>query len=117
MLILLYWSVQSQKSIREMDQKTQKILQLFIETLDVYDRKYDFEKAIEYFNKLVALNPKFAQAYHYRGVAYIDKGDFEKATEDLETAIALNEGVCRCLLHPSEGVVAPRRIVESRGRP
>ena len=110
MLILLYWSVQSQfqtqmeiiesnqKSIRrmnqhigEMDQKIQKILQLFMETLDVYDRKYDFDKDIEYFNKLIALNPKYAEAYHNRGVAYIDKGDFEKALEDLDTAIALNE--------------------------
>ena len=109
MLILLYWLIQSQfqtqmdvmesqmeiiesnlKSTREMDQKIQKILQLFMETLDVYDRKYDFDKDIEYFNKLIALNSQSAEAYHNRGVSHIGKGYFNKAIEDLDTAIQLN---------------------------
>ena len=123
MLILLYWSVQSQRSIREMDQNIQKILQLFIETLDVYDRKYDFEKVIEYCNKLIALNPKSAQAYHYRGVAYIDKGDFEKATEDLETAIVLNEAYAdayytraKAWLHQEELSKAEADLITARDK-
>ena len=111
------------QSIDGIDQKTQKILQLFIETLDVYDRKYDFDKDIEYFNKLIALNPKFVQAYHYRGVAYIDKNDFKKAIEDLDTAIALDETYAdayytraKVWLHQEEWLKAEADLITARDK-
>ena len=59
-------------------------------TLDVYDRKYDFDKAIQHFNKLIELNPDSAEAYYNRGTAYGRKGDFKRSIEDFNRAIALN---------------------------
>lgn len=36
------------------------------------------------------MNPKYADAYSYRGVAYFSKGQFDKAIEDYTKAIAIN---------------------------
>ena len=36
------------------------------------------------------MNPKYADAYSYRGVAYFSKGQFDKAIEDFTKAIKMN---------------------------
>ena len=56
---------------------------------------YDYEpggldKAIEEFNKAIDLNPRNAEAWNGRGVAYRAKGELDRAIEDHSKAIDLN---------------------------
>jgi tetratricopeptide (TPR) repeat protein len=46
--------------------------------------------AIEAFNKAIRLNPRSAEAYHGRGMAYNETGQNEKALKDYDAALALN---------------------------
>tara|TARA_Y100001936_G_scaffold254154_1_gene325882 strand:- start:16423 stop:16827 length:405 start_codon:yes stop_codon:yes gene_type:complete len=47
-------------------------------------------RAIQDYDKAIKLNPKYADAYNNRGVAYSDKGQVNRATHDLNMAIELN---------------------------
>lgn len=57
------------------------------------NRAYDeneYDKAIEYYNKAIELDPDFADAYNNRGIAYRRKGECAKAIEDYNKAIELD---------------------------
>ncbi|MGD0021364.1 MAG: tetratricopeptide repeat protein [Smithellaceae bacterium] len=49
----------------------------------------DPEKAIEYLNNAIKLQPDFAEAYYSRGRAYHDLGQYQRAIEDYTKAISL----------------------------
>ncbi|MBI3353658.1 MAG: tetratricopeptide repeat protein [Nitrospirae bacterium] len=49
-----------------------------------------FNRRIEKYNQLIALNPKDAKTYVGRGNAYRGKGQYDMAIEDFNKAIALN---------------------------
>ena len=49
----------------------------------------EFDKAIEYFNKAIRLDPEFAIAYYNRGCAYNEKGDYDRAIGDYNKAVVL----------------------------
>ena len=42
----------------------------------------NYDKAIEYYTKVIEINPKDAKAYYNRGVAYAEKGLQDKAIKD-----------------------------------
>ena len=44
----------------------------------------DFEQAIENYSKAIELDPSHAQAYSYRGGAYVFSGEYELAKQDSE---------------------------------
>jgi len=48
-----------------------------------------YDKAIEYFTKVVGLDPKLAESYYNRGYAYGKKGLYDEAIEDLTKAIEI----------------------------
>ena len=52
------------------------------------DDKY--KEAIESYNKAIALNPRYADAYRYRGDTYYLMGEYDKALEDYNKACQLN---------------------------
>lgn len=47
----------------------------------------DYDKAKEYYDKAIELNPEFAKAYYNRGIAYGELKDYDKAIEDNSKAI------------------------------
>ena len=49
----------------------------------------DPNKAIEYLNNAIKLEPGYARAYNGRGLAYADLGQYQRATEDYNEAIRL----------------------------
>lgn len=55
---------------------------------DLHARHYD--KAIEAFTKAIAENPRRAEVYNNRGVAWCNRGNYERAMADFNKALALN---------------------------
>ena len=55
-----------------------------------YNSKEDYERAIEFANEAIELNPKNAKAYNERGIAYGGLGEEYKSLEDYNKAIELN---------------------------
>ena len=50
-----------------------------------------FDLSINYFNKAIEINPRYADAYNNRGLAYgMGKGQYDKAISDFNKAIELN---------------------------
>ena len=49
----------------------------------------DLERAIEDYDKALALEPNYAPAYSNRGSSYHEKGDLDRAIEDYNKALAL----------------------------
>ena len=50
----------------------------------------EYEQAIKDFNKVIELNPNYAEAYYGRGYAYAELNEYERAIKDYDKAIALN---------------------------
>ncbi len=48
------------------------------------------DKAIADFTKAIEKNPRFAEAYYFRGLVYYDKGQYDKAISDFTKAIEIN---------------------------
>ena len=55
-----------------------------------YEQRGEHDKAIEYFNKAIELNPQFFWAYLNRSVAYWSHGNYIHAIQDSTRAIELN---------------------------
>ncbi|MEW6673939.1 MAG: tetratricopeptide repeat protein [Thermodesulfobacteriota bacterium] len=53
-------------------------------------RYTDPDKAIEYLNEAIILDPKYARAYMNRGSAWNGKGDYDRAISDFNKAIELD---------------------------
>ena len=51
--------------------------------------KGEVDSAIENYNQSIQLNPDFADAYNYRGIAYRNKGEIDRAIEDHAQAIQI----------------------------
>jgi tetratricopeptide (TPR) repeat protein len=52
----------------------------------------DFDKATEEFEKAIDLNPLFAEAFLYKGLAEIEKQNYDQAVKDLTITIELDPG-------------------------
>ena len=51
-----------------------------------HSRKGEFELAIKDYSKAIELRPNYADAYYYRGGAFLRLGERERAESDLTTA-------------------------------
>ncbi|MBI5159277.1 tetratricopeptide repeat protein [Candidatus Micrarchaeota archaeon] len=54
---------------------------------NVFLEKNDFDKAIEYYNTALVLNPGFAEAYYNRGLCYYQMREFDVAIKEFGKAI------------------------------
>ena len=52
----------------------------------VHSKNGELDKAIENYTKAIELKPDYAEAYYYRGGAFLRLGEREKAKSDLATA-------------------------------
>lgn len=57
-----------------------------------YWRKGEFDNAIIDYTEAAELDPEYAEAYNYRGFAYLNNGDIDKAIEDYTNVIRLDQG-------------------------
>ncbi len=55
-----------------------------------YGIEYDYKHAVEEFDKAIALNPLFAEAFLYKGLAEIELHDYQQALKDLTITIELD---------------------------
>jgi len=56
----------------------------------IFDKMGRFDKAIEDYDKAIAVNPFWSAAYYNRALIFDRMGRFDKAIEDYDKAIALN---------------------------
>jgi len=59
----------------------------------IYFRNFaesDQEKAVYYFNKAIALNPKYTETYYHLGLLYYEFGDLDEMISLLEKAVKVN---------------------------
>ena len=52
--------------------------------------KGEYDKAIAHYSEALRLNPKDADAYYNRGIAWERRGEYDKAIADYSEAIRLN---------------------------
>jgi tetratricopeptide (TPR) repeat protein len=57
---------------------------------NTYNRKGQYDRAIEDYNQALRLDPKSATAFSNRGVAYERKGQYDRAIEDYSQVIRLD---------------------------
>jgi superkiller protein 3 len=67
--------------------KKEKQAEKYFQQGYAYNNKGDYDKAIEYYNKAIELNPDYAVAYYNLGNVYNNKGDYGKAIEYYNKAI------------------------------
>lgn len=58
-----------------------------------YWKKSEFDNAITDYTEAAELDPGYAEAYNYRGFAYLNNGDIDKAIEDYTKAIDIDQGL------------------------
>ena len=58
---------------------------------NLYMRRGEFDRAIDDCNALIAVKPDMAEAYFYRGLAYLGKNDYAHAAADLDQALKLDQ--------------------------
>ncbi len=55
-----------------------------------YERKREYDRAIQDYNEAIRLSPNYAYTYRNRGLAYNNKGDYDRAIQDFNDVIRLN---------------------------
>ncbi len=77
-------------------------------------KRGEYEKAVKTYDRAIALDPDFADAYYNRGLAKIHLKEFQEAIEDFDKAITLkpddifcylNRGVARDQLKEFQGAI------------
>ncbi len=64
-----------------------------------YALKGQHDQSIPYYDKAIKINPKFANAYFSRGVAYAEgRGEYDKAISDYDKAIEINPRFGKAIL-------------------
>ena len=63
---------------------------LSVEGLTALARTFDHPKALETFDRALAINPRFATARHWKGIALTSMGRFEEGEAELRAAHALD---------------------------
>jgi type IV pilus biogenesis/stability protein PilW len=66
-----------------------EVLILFNSGVDLYDQG-DYSKALQAYQKVIELDPEYAEAYNNLGIIYQEIGDFDRALSAYQNAIGIN---------------------------
>ncbi len=79
---------------REVRVREEELEDLFLEGAKRLSVK-DFDGSLEYFNKILELDPRHVKALEARAAIYFQKGDLEAAERDLNIALEIEPENCR----------------------
>lgn len=71
--------------------------------------RHNFAAALAHYDRAIALKPKLAQAYMYRGVLFSQQGDMERARADLAVLRTLDGALAAQLERALAGDAGPDR--------
>lgn len=71
--------------------------------------RQNFDRALLHYDRAIAINPRLAQAYMYRGVLFAQQGDGQRALEDLQRLRQLDGKLATELQQVLEGRSGPER--------
>ncbi len=77
------------EEIEQIEDKDKTFLDYFL-LGNTYLSKEKYDKAIESYEKAIAINPKKDETYYNMGNAYVEQGEYDKAIESYEKAIEIN---------------------------
>jgi tetratricopeptide (TPR) repeat protein len=77
-------------SMRKVSSPEVKVAQQYIDQGAADIEKGQYEEAISYFNKAIAIVPNVAEAYYNRGLAHFRNGNLNEALSDFSKAIEIN---------------------------
>ena len=78
------------ETVIKLNPETQLVVDAYYNCGLGYEKLNQNNKAIEYYDKAIALKPDFANAHCNRGAVYARSGKFKQAIKSLDRAIALN---------------------------
>ena len=87
----------------------------YLEALDYYRQK-DFRRSIEQFRSALELDPKFALATYYLGLAQVEAGDLDGATTSLERALRLDPTNFAAAFNLGAVYLKKNRVDDARGQ-
>jgi tetratricopeptide (TPR) repeat protein len=77
------------KYFNQLDEKSLKDPELFYSIGIALFRKRQIDGAIDFFNKGIAVDPNYFEAYYQLALAHINKGNTEEAKKNLQKVIEL----------------------------
>ena len=80
-------------------ESTKTIEEKISKGVDLFEREQYYKKALTHYNKAIALQPKMAEAYMYRGVLYVQMGQMSDAEKDLKRLYELKSDLAKELKH------------------
>ena len=75
-----------------------------------YGKNGQYDQAISDYTKALKINPKFAEAYYYRGRTYGEKGQYGRAISDYTKAIEINPGFAEAYYNRGVAYYYKKRI-------
>lgn len=70
--------------------KSPRKVRAIINLGNIYARRGDFNRGIEFFNRAIGINPEYPPAFYNRGLAFYKSKQYNRAVEDFQFAILLN---------------------------
>jgi tetratricopeptide (TPR) repeat protein len=82
---IVFWSYVIEK-------EPERVLLAYLNRGMAFEKRGQMDKAIEDYDKAIALDPLYYEAYNNRGVLYGQAGSFDKAIEYFDKSIGINPG-------------------------
>jgi tetratricopeptide (TPR) repeat protein len=83
---LITWASMLKDRMKDTDTSATKLWNLCAEQ----NARAEWDRAGQCYSKVIALNPRFYQAFFSRAEVWMEKGDYEAAIKDLDTGLALS---------------------------
>ncbi|MEW6531389.1 MAG: tetratricopeptide repeat protein [Thermodesulfobacteriota bacterium] len=101
---LITWASMLKDRLADTNTSATKLWNLCTE----HSARADWERAGQCYSRVIAINPRFYQAFFSRAGVWMEKGDYEAAIKDLDTGLALSPiypggHVTRGLVHEKLG--------------